>query len=345
MIEEIQLNYKIFKDRSTVLYGASDTGKSTVIKNILLILKEKIQQIVVFVGNEDCFQSYKNIVPNPLIHRRISKEILEKIWKRQEALMCASNRAKNISILSALCLKISDAYFKSQINDVNNTKNKLIHGILQKYSDNDSKKKLHISKTKSLFQKHVKKLYLDFIRRHFDDLNKLDLSVHEKYTLKYFDMNPRILIIMDDLMHQLKSLKGSVFEDIFFQGRHKKITFILSLQDDKGLPSELRKNSFINIFTTRVCATSLFNRPSNNYDNEIKKKAKEAVEDTFSSTSNQFQKLLHVRKNDLFFRFTANIIDDNFTFVPPGIEDFCKAISNNENNIDESNPYWDLLKN
>ena len=40
MIEEIQLNYKIFKDRSTVLYGASDTGKSTVIKNILLILKK-----------------------------------------------------------------------------------------------------------------------------------------------------------------------------------------------------------------------------------------------------------------------------------------------------------------
>ena len=344
MIEEIQLNYKIFKDKSTVIYGASDTGKSTVIKNILFALKDKIHQIIVFVGNEDCFQSYNTIVPHPLIHRRITKEILERIWKRQEALMYAFNRANNPAILKNICLRISDnTYLENKIRELNVARKKCIVGIIHKYNDT-IKQNTYISKVKSIYQKNLKKIYVNFIKSNEKELHaNNDLTDDEKYTLKYYDINPRMLIVMDDLMHCIKNLKNTVFDDIFFQGRHKLITFILSLQDDKGLPSELRKNSFVNIFTTRICATSLFNRPSNNYDKEIKDKAREACEDTFTS-SNSFQKLIHIRKGDLFFRFTANVIDDSFTFVPKTIDDYCRSISSDENTIDETNPYWDLLK-
>ena len=102
-IPEIELNTKLFLDKIAVLYGASDSGKSTVIKNILYLLKEEIHQIVVFAGNVDCIQTYLETVPKPLIHRKVTAEILKDIWDRQDMLHSVYARATDLKILEIFC--------------------------------------------------------------------------------------------------------------------------------------------------------------------------------------------------------------------------------------------------
>jgi len=53
-------------------------------------------------------------------------------------------------------------------------------------------------------------------------------SKKDKFVLKYFQYNPRILIILDDCVSShVKELNASV-EKIFFEGRHRNITLILA---------------------------------------------------------------------------------------------------------------------
>jgi hypothetical protein len=70
---------------------------------------------------------------------------------------------------------------------------------------------------------------------------------------RYKDVNPHSFCIMDDCLADRKIWsKSKNLEKIFFQGRHYKITFLMTTQYSKGIPANFRNN----INYVFICYTS-----------------------------------------------------------------------------------------
>ena len=346
-LRELTLTDKLFYNKSVVLYGASDTGKSSVIKNALYLLKPFIFQGMVFAGNDDCFQAYCAMFPLPFIRRTISAEILQKIWDRQDILTSVYNKATDIKILISLCNKLPSNDLDEKINDLNDSKKRLIEITESKFNENRSKLKTLNSKINEKYKDILKNIYLKYININESYFNEIinDLDDNEKYSLKYRNLNPNFLLIIDDMSTAIKKLKGSIFEEIFYQGRHKYITLLLSLQDDKPLISELRKNASVNIFTTSQCTNALFTRTSNSYDKSLISRALAANKETFSSEKETFYKLIYIRKTDEFFKFMADTdIPSNFMFGSKSVIEYCNRIKSDSKIMDSNNQYYKYFK-
>ncbi len=85
-VTKIDLNAAHFMNKSIVLYGASGSGKSTVIRNMLYLLRNNFDQVICFCGNEDNIDFYRKHIPFITIHRNLSDEVLKHMWERQELL-------------------------------------------------------------------------------------------------------------------------------------------------------------------------------------------------------------------------------------------------------------------
>jgi len=59
----------------------------------------------------------------------------------------------------------------------------------------------------------------------------------------YSDINPYAFLIFDDLMYSAKEwIKSKIIKEIFMNGRHHKLLFILTMQFSLGIPPESRCN-------------------------------------------------------------------------------------------------------
>ena len=54
---------------------------------------------------------------------------------------------------------------------------------------------------------------------------------------------PNILIVLDDVLTQISRKQGSVLRELFFSGRHYKISVIMLVQSYKGVTKAMRTNS------------------------------------------------------------------------------------------------------
>ena len=74
---------------------------------------------------------------------------------------------------------------------------------------------------------------------------------------EYKNKDPRFLVLFDDCLHDTEWKKSSVIRNIFMNGRHYKIFFLLAMQYVFGIPATLRTNiDYVFIFRE----TSLQNR-------------------------------------------------------------------------------------
>ena len=71
VIPEFKWNTNYFLDCTTVLYGASRSGKSTIIKHIMKILQPYIDQVLVVSPSEVSNRAYEGLVDSTLIHDRL----------------------------------------------------------------------------------------------------------------------------------------------------------------------------------------------------------------------------------------------------------------------------------
>jgi hypothetical protein len=78
----------------------------------------------------------------------------------------------------------------------------------------------------------------------------------DKLVAKYSHTNPRILLILDDIIsYGSKDLNKSV-EKIFYEGRHRNITIILATQRDVKIDKSIRDNAHLSIFCKKEVANS-----------------------------------------------------------------------------------------
>ena len=338
-LTELDFNWKYFLDKTTIIYGESGTGKSFVIIDILYQLKPHADQIIVFSPTDRQNHTYdKGIVPIPFIHYTITGDLLNDIWERQEALATVYSKANKPDVLRRLFEKIpNNEDAKRAIENTNRKLRQCIEEIDNTEPD-EATAKAKIADVEKECNKLITMIYKHLIKENSIRLGKMQLTEEERYTVKYASLNPRLVVILDDCTDLLKKFKSHpVMQKMFYQGRHSFITTIIACHTDKALDAELKKNSFVNMYTEETCARACFDRKSADLGKEAKERAVAACRQAFTPLA-KFQKLAWIRDEKKFYKFTATKRTD-FRFGSPVIWDYCRQIQAESGAISPNNKF------
>ncbi|WP_292571174.1 hypothetical protein [Methylomonas sp.] len=234
-----------FLDRLSTIYGITGKGKTTMIVHILKILQPFIYTGVVFSPTDVDNGNYsRSLFPPALIHKTLSREALESIWKRQTESMEIYQIVNNLSILDGFARKCGiTAQELAAIRECDVQ----LENALRKLDKKDTS----YSATSDRLREHVNnakiKIYKNVIRSRARMLPQeviQQMTNDERIVADFLDFNPRIIIVFDDCSTELQHLrKLEVVSDLFFKGRQKKITVLLALHSDKCIESEQRLNT------------------------------------------------------------------------------------------------------
>lgn len=322
---DLPKNYKFFIGGRTILYGASNSGKSYILNEILYLSKDIVPIIFVVAPTNTSNGAFDGMIPSHFIKTQIDREWLINLWNRQKESAQAYKVANKLQNLRALFLKAikNDRVQLIQeqfvITKVDNTIKKIDSVPTTKH--NHAQKKSQKQKCIQVKEDILRELYKSQIRLNKVYLERLQLSDIEKHTLAFLDFNPNMVLVLDDCASQMKEwakwIDGTenLIESIFYQGRHNYLTLIMTAQDDKSMKSEFRKNASLSIFTTPNIAAANFERSANNFDKKTKERALRCIEATFAQDPNSeykhFRKLAYVNQaTDPFRTIEAGTYDD-----------------------------------
>lgn len=308
--------YKHYLNRTTIVYGRTNSGKSVIIEEIMKLCKDHIPTIFVISPTNSANNTYTNTVPPQCIKKELDAEWIERlltVQRNKSELYINANKLEN---LKALFDKVADE--SAQIMERSTTQkaqNSIVY--IEESNMEFSDKKTQKAQILSNRDEMLKKLYKTVIRHNKIALEKIsNLNSAQKGTLEFLDLNPNVMFILDDCASTFKKLykKTTAIKEIFYEGRWYHFTTIISAQDDKEIDSELRKNTTISIFTTAQSATSNFERSSNGYPKHEKLRAKTCTQAVFNQDDNDikhYQKLVYLQGDSDPFRYTiADMYDD-----------------------------------
>ena len=353
-IKWMQKDLDLFLDKTTLLFGGSFTGKTTIIEEILYLVKDHIPNYII-VASENSKKAYQNKLPVRCIKKDLSKKKIQKIWDRQFFTTQLYNTANDITVLESLFNKMPDRESIVMLNAINKRATECISTIERSPNLNFAQRKSQKTAIEELQLKRVKELYKIAIRKNQSYIGAQRLTPHEKIALEYLDLNPRLMIIIDDCtdkfemwMKYFKKNEVNPFNSIFYQGRHNYITFVFAAHNDKPVGSELRQNSRVTIFTdTKSATTSFVTRTSNGWTKDEQKEAVKFISKLFRTEANgvkNHQKLCYVREDPYPFRYTIANLYPDFTLGCTSMYDLTNKMPKKDDSL-VTNPYIkDLLK-
>lgn len=338
----------LYLDKTTLLFGASFTGKTVVIEEIMYMLKDHIPNYIV-VANENSKKAYQNKLPPRCIRKDLSKKKIQQLWDRQFYTTQLYNTANDINVLESLFQKMPDRESIVMLNAIKKRAAECIQTIERSPNLNFAQKKSQKTAIEELQLKRVKDIYKITIRKNQQYLSKQRLSPHETIALEYLDLNPRLMIIIDDCtdkftmwMKYFKKGEVNPFSSIFYQGRHNYVTFVFAAHNDKIVESEFRQNSRVSIFTdTKSATTSFVNRTSNGYSRDEMKEAVKYITRVFKTESNgvkNHQKLCYVREDPYPFRYTIANLYPDFTLGCTAMYELSNKMPKKDDSL-ITNPY------
>ncbi len=321
-------NYKDFLNKTTIIYGRRESGKSTLVLEIMYLLKDRVS--IPFIVSQSNASDYVDKVPRNCIKTDITKEWLEEFLSVQKGRADIYNRANDIRILKTLFDKVKN----SQMDNVEKLKcssaEKYIRSIESNPRLDYSTKRERIKAIQDIRYIELIDLYKSVIRMNKHTLiSQFDrLSRDEICCFNYLDYQPHALLILDDCASKLKKWvkESTIIKEIFYNGRHSYITFIITTQDDKEIESELRKNAMVSIFTTQQAATANFGRASNAYPKHEKNKAELCTKRIFHNDLHKnglkiknHKKMVYIQNKEDPFMYMIAEIYDNFTIGCPSL--------------------------
>jgi hypothetical protein len=338
-------HYSYFLNKSIILYGSSGSGKSMIMRDILYILKEHIPNILVIAPTNHLNKSFDDIIPSQLIFPDVTEELIQNIFKRQKTVVKLYNMVNDFGRLEIIYNKLA------QSNDMQ-IKNKIVQSyndIKSKYQKNDDlnivEKKIKLKELDDLHKKSLTEFYKKVINRYRTTIIT-NQSIQKRFDdiefkiIKCININPNFLLILDDCAYNANTWsKYSEIKEIFMNGRHHKITFMISFQDDKLLDSGLRKNAFINIFTTEIVCNAFFQRSANNFTKQERNKMSELSNVIFNDNKlkeKNYKKLVYIKdKNPSVYYILADYIDD-FKFGSEYLHNLCDRVKKKIDSDEES---------
>ena len=341
-IRWFEKDHRYYLNKTTIVYGRTNSGKSTIIEEIMNMCKDYIPTAFVIAPTNSSNNAYTNKIPEQFIKKELDIVWLDKLLKRQKNAASIYNNANNIDLLKELFNLISDDTSQVLENSIIRKAHDSIVYIEDSNMEFVSKKN---QKTQILNDRDamLRKLYKTNIR-----FNKVKLENNENIgkegqaALSFLDFNPNMLLILDDCASKFKKLykKSSAIKEIFYEGRHYFFTTIISTQDDKEIDSELRKNTTVSIFTTAQAATSNFERASNGYPKHEKERAKLCIDSIFKQDDNDlkhFQKMVYIHGESDPFKYTIADIYDEFQMGSKSMWEYSNRIGARANNLQRDN--------
>lgn len=351
IIPKMESKVDSFVDRTTLLIGGSNSGKTKLVEHILNILKDQIPAAFIVAPSDGVTQSYHDKLPSRCIKEDLDKNFLIHLWKRQKNLTEIYKLANNLDILISIFRKINNQNALKVETHINRSVDSMLKKVslqTMDYNQRQSQEKaLNDSKKKFLIA-----LYKQTIRLAKLNIHKYKLTETELLAVEYLDINPRILLVLDDCTEKFKGWmklfknEENIFEGIFYRGRHYHITLIFALHDDTYVVPELRKNARNIIYTTSQSAQYSLNKSSNGYTKEEMKQSREVINKVFTEPIEGIQthkKLCYVR--DAFHPFQYIIADSyvSFELACNPLKQLCKKLPN-ANDMLKNNPFVNRKK-
>lgn len=316
-------NYKYFLNRSTILFGASGSGKSTILLEILYLLKDHVPNIMVFSPTSDVNDAF-SVVPPCLVFSEINLNKLHDLYKRQQGAAKVYKKVNDKLSLEKIFKKVADERSLATVLKIKKVASAYKEKKKNDINSSDREKRESIKKAISETNDLLIKIYKKIIRENKEMLNlSNNITEDEKLIVKFLDFNPNCVVVFDDCGAQLKKFqKDEVVKQILYQGRHSFINIILTLQDDAGLDSGIKKNAFVNIFTSDQCAYGYFNRSSNSFSKKDKDAASKIISYIFPHANSRkvddYKRLVYLRGDVSPFRYT--VADEyDFKFGSPSL--------------------------
>lgn len=374
-VPELDWHASLFLDRTIAVIGPSGTRKTTVVKQIMYLLKDSIEQCLVVNATELANKSYTGIVDPLFIHHRpwlpetkfssvgtgVSKNrgddekkgiyrFLNTLWQRQEMLVAIYKRANNLISLAKLYQRLhrddkkeGDQYIefikRKRIKTVDSIKAATRHSpgeCEQKVKEVQERfEEMLIATYKRFIIPNLKYIYQEYER----------FSEDEKYSFQYIFLNPRILVIFDDCAAELKTFfNRDVFRKMFYQNRHAKITFIICCQDDTDLTPNLKKNAFQTIYTDPVSSTTNFERKTSGLTKAMQKDMVEQIIPAIFK--DEATKLVFYRADPKRQRIYYIVAEPPppFKFGSHAINELCDNLRVKESSLDSENPFFNKFK-
>lgn len=320
-------HYSTFLDKTTILYGSSGSGKSVLIKHIMYILKNYIPNVIIISPTNTMNNTFTGIVPNVLIYKKVDIQLLLMIKQRQEESVHIDNLINNKEKLESVFKKCALSKDNEICQELIKLKNKKIMQCEYNTALSDIKKNDYKSNINKKHQENLIKFYKLTIKKRFQnkDIKSMNnLSIDEKKIIKFIDFNPNFLLVLDDCAADAKEWgKDPEIENLFFNGRHFRMTTIISLQDEQILNPRIRSNAFNSIFTTPKCAKAYFNRATNNFSSKDRKLYDKYIEMVFHKSEitkdgdeiKNFKKLVYIREDQTNpIHYIIGEIYNNFQF-------------------------------
>lgn len=299
-IPESEIEIYKFLDKSTLIIGPSETGKTTMISHILEVLRPYVSSLFVIYPTKETRDDYKGKTPNQAIFESFHEPWLQEVRKRQTVASSIQSKSDDIKILKQLFDKVSNDSEKNNIRNIETVFEDMIDGI-----NLNEKEKFKFTHKMGLMRK-LKKT----IRDRKDNICTTNLTEDQATCLKYLDFKAHTCIIFDDCSSQLKPYmmnnRNELFGDLFYRCRHLRITLIFVLHNDTIANPDYKKNAFNVIFTSKPEASAFFNRPSM-YSGSSEKKQHNLAVNAIFDPKDKFQHMRYSsRINPPYYHIKAD---------------------------------------
>lgn len=333
-----------FLDRTTAVIGASNSGKTVVVRSILHKLRNKFPCCLVIVP-DNTRAAYEKIVPKCCMTETLAKGQLEGLWRRQkEATQCYSI-ANDKDTLRELFARLRSTSTKRHIAQLKSDLESICARIESDHSLEMGDKLAKMAILKKNVAARILSLYKEAIERNKKELAACTgLSDRERIALHYLRSNPRLLIVIDDSteefkrwMKMFKSGEDNVFNNIFYKGRHQFITLVFALQDDLALTTELRRNTHVSIYTTSTALITAVGRTNGGYSRDERKIASSIASRVFTDEGSRVklhQKVCYLRDAPTPFHYlVAPCVTDSFRIGCKQLWAFSESVPKHRDNL------------
>ncbi len=341
-----------FVNASTVIYGPSNSGKTRIITEIMFLCKDIIPNFLI-ICNQNSQQNYTGKVPSLCIKNDLTKENLIAIWERQADLKKCCNVADNLQNLAKLYHRCRSILTDTRLNTFEREYNQHVAKIKNDSSLNVESQQSQLKKLKEFYEEGVRKMYKQQIARNIGILYNIfdDLTIEEKVCLTYYDTNPKLMLIFDDVTEMFKKWMGyfkkeaNPFHSIFFQGRHNDISIVIAAHDNKFILPELRKNAR-NTFFTSMAPLNVSLRDSSSHERkqiQVLASAVFDVENEEKTGIKKFQKFCYIREDTRPHRYTVASAYGDFRVGCSQLWDLSKKLEGKKNDLTKNKFVSDLM--
>jgi hypothetical protein len=338
-----------------VLYGPSNTGKTTVLDDILYILQDSIPNFIAVCPTSTINESIKRRLPKHCVLKNVGAEWLFRLYERQEMITEMWMRANDLTTLQSLFKRLGSRarQYEDQITKLGT----FVENAERYYDSNPDMDHSEKHAQKSALrekQRHMQvTIYRNAIMRFETYLRSGRLTETEKIVINYIGVNPNLCLVLDDASAVMEEWGKNprarkIVNDIFHQGRHASITLIAAVHDDTKLTPDWRKNAHISIFTNGQSAACFIGRPGNGITPAIRKRMHTQCETLFADTPGipkHYRKFVYERETDQPSKYIIAITHDmdDFTVGCPPLREMIGQIPETEGAINAGNSFHDMF--